>query len=70
MEQLDLNINNYDLEKLLQLFNLSYDFSYNDLKLSIKKLYKIHPDKSGLDPKYFMFFKRAYTIVLNIFKNN
>jgi hypothetical protein len=68
MEQLDLNINNYDLEKLLQLFNLSYDFSYNDLKLSIKKLYKIHPDKSGLDPKYFMFFKRAYTIVLNIYK--
>lgn len=68
MEHLDLNLNNYDLNSLLSLFNLSHDFSYKDLKESIKKLYKIHPDKSGLDPKYFICFKDAYTILLNIYK--
>ena len=68
MEHLDLNINNYDLNSLLSLFNLAHNFSYKDLKTSIKKLYKIHPDKSGLDPKYFIFFKEAYTILLNIYK--
>lgn len=68
MENLDLNINNYDLDSILKLFNITIDFTYGDLKRSIKKLYLLHPDKSGLEPKYFIFFKEAYSFLLNLYK--
>ena len=32
MESLDLNINNYDYDDLLKLFQLNFNFDFNDLK--------------------------------------
>ena len=32
MDNFDLNIDNYDLEDLLNLFHLNYEFDENDLK--------------------------------------
>ena len=69
MEGLDLDITNYNLDEILKLFHLGIDFTYSDLKSSMKTLYKVHPDKSGLDPKYFIFFKEAYTILLGLYKH-
>ena len=57
MEDLDLNIENYNLDDILDLFHLKMDFTYSELKGSIKIIYKVHPDKSNLDTKYFIFFK-------------
>ena len=68
MEQLDLNIENYNLDGILDLFNLNHQFDYKDLRCAIKKLSKLHPDKSGLPTKYFIFFKEAYSVLLNIYK--
>jgi hypothetical protein len=60
MEHIDLNEDNYDYEKILELFSLPHDFDREQLKNAKLKLLKLHPDKSGLDVKYFLFFKKMY----------
>ena len=68
MEVLDLNINNYDYDDILNLFKLNMNFGENELKNAKKKLLNMHPDKSGLDKKYFLFFSSAYKILLKIYE--
>jgi hypothetical protein len=63
---IDLNIENYDLNDLLQLFKLDFDFAPEDLKRVKKTVMQTHPDKSGLDKKYFLFFTSAYKIIFSI----
>jgi len=63
---IDLNIENYDLNDLLQLFKLDFDFAAEDLKRVKKTVMQTHPDKSGLDKKYFLFFTSAYKIIFSI----
>ena len=57
---IDLNESNYDYNKLLELFSLEDNFDINDLKECKKKVLKLHPDKSRLDKKYFLFFYKMY----------
>ena len=57
MDHLDLDINNYNLDELLQLFKLDYQFTADHLKKAKRQSLQMHPDKSGLDMKYFLFFK-------------
>jgi hypothetical protein len=67
--ELDLNIENYDLLDILNLFNIkSYDFDRDDLKQAKKIVLMTHPDKSRLDKKYFLFFKEAYKILYSIYE--
>jgi hypothetical protein len=70
-ENLDLNIQNYNLNDLLNLFKLNTNFTEEDLKNAKKIVLKTHPDKSNLDKKYFLFFSSAYKIVFQLynFKN-
>ena len=56
MESIDLNIENYDLNDLLELFKIDFDFNENDLKSVKKMVMQTHPDRSKLDKKYFLFF--------------
>tara|TARA_A100001015_G_C15010424_1_gene722812 strand:+ start:1038 stop:1919 length:882 start_codon:yes stop_codon:yes gene_type:complete len=64
----DLNLNNYELDDLLKLFRLDYNFSNDELKKAKKIALKTHPDRSGLDTKYFIFFSKAYNIILNVYR--
>ena len=64
--ELDLNIENYTLNDILNLFQINEDFDLNDLKRIKKLIVQIHPDKSKLSPKYFNFFKSAYKILIDI----
>ena len=66
MEGLDLNIHNYDLNDLLSLFKLPFQFKEHHLKDAKKMVLKIHPDKAGLDKEYFLFFSQAYKYLLKI----
>jgi hypothetical protein len=66
MEDLDLNIENYELTDLLALFKIDFEFNAEDLKRVKKTVMQTHPDKSGLDKKYFLFFTSAYKIVFSI----
>ena len=71
MEQLDLEIDNYNLEDILRLFKLDYEFGEQDMKRAKQVVLKTHPDKSKLDPKFFLFYSKAYKVLYQMheFKN-
>jgi hypothetical protein len=64
---MDLDITNYDYEDILKLFKLPQQFNEEDLKKAKRLVLASHPDKSGLDKSYFLFFSSAYKILLNIY---
>ena len=64
-EEDDLTIANYDLDELLNLFNLKPDFTEKELKSAKAIVLKLHPDKSRLDKKYFLFYSEAYKLICN-----
>ena len=68
LNDLDLNIDNYNLEDILNLFNLNLLYNENDLKNAKKMALKTHPDKSGLDKAVFIFFSKAYNILSKLYK--
>ena len=59
---LDLDLENYSLEDILDLFKLTYDFTEDDLKSAKKIASLTHPDHSGLNAEIFMFFTKAYSL--------
>jgi hypothetical protein len=65
---LDMNIDNYELEDLLDLFHLDYNFNEEDLKKTKKTVLMTHPDKSKLPKEYFLFFSAAYKIIYSIYE--
>ena len=67
-QEIDLNIENYDLEDLLNLFHLNYSFNKDDLKKAKKMVLRLHPDKSGLDKDFFLFFCKAFRVINEIYK--
>ena len=67
MEEIDLHIENYNLKELLVLFNLDYNFNIDDLKKAKKIVLMTHPDKSGLNKDYFLFFTSAYKLIYNLY---
>ena len=72
-ENLELNIDNYSREELFKLFGiLSTNLTQDIMKECKKIVLKSHPDKSRLEPKYFLFFTKAYKRLLGIyeFQNN
>lgn len=64
---IDLDLDNYDLNDLFKLFNLEYNFNENDLKQVKRTVVQIHPDKSGLDKKFFLFYCKAFRVIKNIY---
>jgi hypothetical protein len=62
----DLDINNYNLEDILNLFRIPVNFDEQDLKRAKQVVLKTHPDKSGLDSKYFLFYSKAYKMLYSV----
>jgi len=58
---MDLDINNYNLDDLLNLFKISAHFGESDLKRAKQIVLKTHPDKSGLPSEYFLFFYKLFS---------
>lgn len=56
----DLDIDNYSLEDILNLFKVPLNFNENDMKQAKRITLMTHPDKSGLDKDYFLFYSKAY----------
>ena len=66
----NLNIQTYSLDDILGLFDLNdYNIGVQDLKQAKKRVLMLHPDKSKLDPKYFLFYKKAFDIVVQFYDN-
>ena len=68
LADLDLNIDNYNLEDMLNLFGLNINYNVGDLKNAKKMALKTHPDKSGLKTEVFIFFSKAYNMLSKIYK--
>ena len=64
---IDLEIDNYDLNDILKLFNIEFHYTEDDLKKCKKTVLKTHPDRSKLDKKYFLFFTKAYKLLFQIY---
>lgn len=66
---IDLDINNYELEDLLSLFQIHDNRLTRESMTAAKKItLKMHPDKSGLDKSYFLFFSQAYKLLYEIYR--
>ena len=68
MDDFDLNIDNYDLEDILNLFHLDYKFEKEKMKKAKMMALKTHPDKSGLPKDVFLFFMKAYKMLEAIYE--
>jgi|TARA_B110000967_G_C18732928_1_gene483542 hypothetical protein len=65
-----LDIQDYSLDELLGLFELSNTrISTSDIKKAKKQVLMLHPDKSRLEPKFFLFYKKAFDIVVEFYDN-
>jgi hypothetical protein len=68
IENVDLDINNYDLKDILNLFRIKESFDETDVKNAKQIVLKTHPDKSSLDAKYFLFYTKAFKILYQIWE--
>jgi len=64
----NLDISSYSLEEMFGLFDLTYDLTEDSMRAAKKKVLMLHPDKSNLPSEYFLFYKEAYEIILDIYK--
>lgn len=69
LDTLDLDLDHYSLTDLYRLFNIE-DTNLNEecLKNAKQIVLKMHPDKSRLDSKYFLFFSKAYKQLYSIYE--
>jgi len=65
---LDLDIRNYELRDILNLFKLPAVFNESNMREAKLTVMRTHPDKSGLDKEYFLFFSKAYKILHEVYQ--
>ena len=69
MNELDLNLDNYSLHDILNLFNICDEILDDESMKNAKQItLKMHPDKSRLDPKFFIFFRKEYNRLSDIYE--
>jgi hypothetical protein len=66
----NLTLDSYSYEELLGLFELPKNMSLNQLKAAKKRVLMLHPDKSRLPADYFLFYKKAFEFIVQIYENN
>jgi len=65
---LDLDIRNYELRDILNLFKLPAVFNESNMREAKLTVMRTHPDKSGLGKEYFLFFSKAYKILHEVYQ--
>lgn len=69
LNNLELDLDHYSLEDLYNLFNIQNGLlNEQTLKNAKQIVLKMHPDKSRLDQKYFLFFSKAYKRLYGIYE--
>jgi len=58
--QHNLNIQDYTMREILELYDLSANPTQADLQEAKKRMLMMHSDKSQMDPEYFRFYKECY----------
>lgn len=68
-DKMDLNMNNYSIDDIYKLFGVQNKILTDEIMRESKKIVlKTHPDKSRLEPKYFLFFSKAYKRLYSIYE--
>lgn len=67
LSSLDLDLEHYSLDDLYHLFGISF-LNEDTLKTAKQITLKMHPDKSQLDSKYFLFFSKAYKRLYGVYE--
>lgn len=66
---IDLNIDNYTLNDLYNLFKINSQTLTDDIMKNSKKIVlAMHPDKSRLESKYFLFYSTAYKRLYSVYE--
>jgi|TARA_B110000259_G_scaffold119941_1_gene136384 hypothetical protein len=68
MDDIDLNIDNYEYEDILTLFDIDKNLDETAIKKAKRKVLLMHPDKSGLDKKFFLFFSSLFKILHSVYE--
>jgi hypothetical protein len=63
-----LDVAKYNFQELLAILELSLPLTEENMKQAKKMVLMKHPDKSHLPPEYYIFYKQAYRIILDIYK--
>jgi hypothetical protein len=68
----DFNLENYSIEDIYRLFDLdiSHRLGIEELKKAKQIMLMMHPDKSKLPKEYFIFFNKAYSVLVKITQCN
>jgi hypothetical protein len=64
---LDLDIRNYKLEDITNLFKIPLVFNEADMRTAKLAVLQTHPDKSQLPKEYFLFFSSAYKMLYQVY---
>lgn len=67
-QDIDFNIENYNLDDILNLFKVPKDFDEEHMVQAKKIVLKMHPDKSRLPPEYFLFYSKAYKKLYSVWQ--
>jgi hypothetical protein len=67
-QEMDLDINNYDLNDILRLFKMPTNFEEKHLKMAKQVVLKTHPDKSRLPANFFLFYSKAYKVLFEVYQ--
>lgn len=70
LQNFDFDLNHYTYADVCRLFQLDSSTMLTEasMKKAKKILAKMHPDKSHLDEKFFIFFNRAFTMLNDAFQ--
>ena len=66
-DEVDLNISNYSLDDILELFKIPVDFTKEQLRATKRIVLMTHPDKSGKPADVFLFFCDAYKLLYEVY---
>lgn len=66
---IDLNIDNYSIDDIFNLFKITERILTEDIMKQSKKIVlQMHPDKSRMDQKYFLFYSNAYKRLYSVYE--
>ena len=70
-EVLNLDLDNYSLDDILNLFHIPLDVVLTEtlMKQAKRMTLNTHPDKSKMDSKIFLFFSKAYRKLYSVYEN-
>lgn len=66
-----LDIHAYSLQEVFDLFKIpnKREITTEHIKQAKKITLQMHPDKSKLSPEYFLFYKKAFEIIVKYYEN-